>query len=171
MTRHWTRREMIAAGATGLMGIAPGISAGSALATSVSLKKEITAAIRHGRPLIAFVSLDGCPHCRLVRNHYLLPLQAGGEHIVEVEMRRNLPMASATGESTTHQAVVQQWAIRVAPTLLFLGRDGVELAARLVGVPLIDFYGSYLDQRIAEAKKKTVAPLTGGLSPPCTATA
>jgi len=45
----------------------------------------------------------------------------------------------------------------VAPTLLFIGRDGKEVAERLRGVPLPDFYGAYLQQRV-EAANRAAAP-------------
>ena len=41
----------------------------------------------------------------------------------------------------------------MAPTVLFFGRGGTEIAKRMVGGMLADFYGAYLDQRIATARK------------------
>jgi hypothetical protein len=43
--------------------------------------------------------------------------------------------------------------VRFAPTVAFLGPDG-ELAERLLGYQSADFYGAYLDDRIAEAAAK-----------------
>ena len=40
----------------------------------------------------------------------------------------------------------------VAPTLLFLGPKGEELAERLVGGSIPDFYGAYLEQRLEQAR-------------------
>jgi hypothetical protein len=44
------------------------------------------------------------------------------------------------------------WGIKVAPTVLFFGRGGVEIAERLVGGYLPDFYGVYLDERVRSAR-------------------
>ena len=43
--------------------------------------------------------------------------------------------------------------MRIAPTVLFFGRDAVELVPRLTGGYLPDFYGAYLDQRLETARK------------------
>ena len=47
--------------------------------------------------------------------------------------------------------MIQRWGVHAAPTVLFFGRDGREVAERLKGVSP-DFYSSYLDQRIAAAQ-------------------
>ena len=43
--------------------------------------------------------------------------------------------------------------IRLAPTLLFIGRDGVEAAERLQGYSA-DFYSAYLAERLALAQTR-----------------
>jgi hypothetical protein len=40
----------------------------------------------------------------------------------------------------------------VTPTLLFFGPGGREVAERMEGGYLPDFYGSYLDDRLAKAR-------------------
>jgi hypothetical protein len=37
--------------------------------------------------------------------------------------------------------------------VLFVGSQGQELAERLVGIAVPDFYASYLEQRLATARK------------------
>lgn len=37
--------------------------------------------------------------------------------------------------------------------MLFFGRGGVEVAERLTGGYIPDFYGAYLDERLAQARK------------------
>jgi hypothetical protein len=56
------------------------------------------------------------------------------------------------GASTTHDALVRQWGVRVAPTVLFFGAGGVEVAERLRGASIPDYYGAYLDQRLSVAR-------------------
>jgi hypothetical protein len=48
---------------------------------------------------------------------------------------------------------VRRWGVKVAPTLLFLGGQGREVAERLVGALLPDFYGAYLAQRLETARQ------------------
>ncbi|MFM8547565.1 MAG: thioredoxin fold domain-containing protein, partial [Betaproteobacteria bacterium] len=47
--------------------------------------------------------------------------------------------------------LARQFRIRLAPTVLFLGPQG-EIAERLVGYGSPDFYGAYLEQRIAQSR-------------------
>jgi hypothetical protein len=41
----------------------------------------------------------------------------------------------------------------LAPTVLFFGSQGREVAARLKGAYLPDFYGAYLDEQLAIARQ------------------
>ena len=57
------------------------------------------------------------------------------------------------GKPTTVAAQVKAWNATFTPTVLFLGSQGQELAERLVGIAVPDFYGAYLDQRLVTARK------------------
>ncbi len=98
------------------------------------------------------VSLEGCAYCRLVREHYLAPLVQQGLAAVQVDWRSPQALQDFAGPGT-HDDAVRRWKIRVAPTLLFLGPGGREVAPRLVGVSSTDFYGAYLEARLEEARK------------------
>jgi hypothetical protein len=50
--------------------------------------------------------------------------------------------------------MAREWKARFAPTVLFLDAQGREIAERLVGVTLIEFYDQYLWQRIGQAQTK-----------------
>ena len=56
------------------------------------------------------------------------------------------------GQSTTHDALVRAWQVKAAPTVLFLGPGGREVADRLVGGSP-DFYSAYLDGRLERARQ------------------
>ena len=90
----------------------------------------------------------------MARNNYLAPLHAEGRlDIVQIDMRTAYLLKDFQGQSLTHDQMTRRWAIKVAPTVLFFGRGGVEVAERLVGGMLPDFYGAYLDQRLESARK------------------
>ena len=55
--------------------------------------------------------------------------------------------------------MVQAWRIRLAPSVLFFGADGVEIVPRLVGAGSMDYYGAYLDQRLSQARAAITASL------------
>ena len=102
------------------------------------------------------VSLEGCPFCKIVRESYLAPMrQEQGLPVVQVDMRSQRSVRNFNGSTTTHEALITAWRIELAPTVLFLGRQGDEVALRLVGGYIPDFYGAYLDERL-EAGRRVV---------------
>jgi len=101
-------------------------------------------------------TLAGCPYCDLVRNHHLLPmLRAGQVQAVQLDIRdRRSNLQGFSGNTTTPAEQVTVWKARFAPTVLFFGPQGQELAERLVGVAVPDFYGEYLEARLTGARAK-----------------
>lgn len=123
----------------------------SALPRAVSLANELRAALARRKCLVVMVSFEGCPICRSVRESHLFSLAEEGQPIVQVEMLGGQPLQALNGTTTTHGAQVLAWNARVAPTVLFFGRAGAEVAERLDGGYLADFYGAYLAQRLRSA--------------------
>ena len=102
---------------------------------------------------MVLVSLEGCAFCKVVRSNYLGPMhQREGLAAVQIDMRSNAPVQDFQGVATTHDALVRAWGVRLAPTVLFFGPGGVEVAERLRGASIPDYYGAYLDERIRTAR-------------------
>ena len=117
-----------------------------------ALDDDVARAVQQKKPLIVMVSLEGCPFCKLVRESYLPSVQREQNiAVVQLDMRKTTPVKDALGRQTTHGQLIKDWGVKVAPTLLFLGADGVEIAPRLVGVAVPDFYDAYLQERIDKA--------------------
>jgi hypothetical protein len=125
---------------------------GAMLPTPESLAESLASALRAGQPLVVMVSLEGCPFCKVARNSYLAPLYRQGLPIVQIDMRTNAAVQDFQAVPTTHDALVRKWNIKVAPTVLFFGPDGKEVAERLRGASIPDYYGAYLDQRLVTAR-------------------
>jgi thioredoxin-related protein len=127
-----------------------------ALPTPASLRGAAQAAAARGEPLVVMTTLPGCPYCDLVRNHHLLPMLREGRVVaVQLDVRdRTSNLQGFGGENTTPADQLRLWKARFTPTVLFFGPDGRELAERLVGVAVPDFYGEYLDARLAEARRQ-----------------
>ena len=123
------------------------------LPSSKSLNEELETALKTKEPLIVMVSLEGCPFCRVARDSYLGPMQKQGMPIVQVDMRSESLLKNFAGQSQTHDQMVKAWRVSIAPTLLFFGPKGKEVAERMEGGYLPDFYGAYLDERISAARK------------------
>lgn len=123
------------------------------LPTTASLSDELAQALKKGGPLVVMVSLDGCPFCKVARENYLGPLRAQqGLHVVQVDMRNRHEITDFKGAVLSQDELTRVWNIKVAPTVLFFGRGGVEVAERLVGGYIPDFYGAYLDERLRLAR-------------------
>ena len=126
------------------------------LPTPKSLRAAVDAAAARGEPLVVMVTLRGCVYCELVRNSYLHPLMREGRLIaVQIDFQdKTTPIQDFGGRTTTPAALVDEWKVRLTPTVFFFGLDGRELAERLEGVTSTDFYGSYLDERLETARSK-----------------
>ena len=128
----------------------------SALPLPSSLKTAASGAASRGQPLVVMTTLDGCPYCEVVRNNYLLPMLRAGEieavQIDVLDKRRNLQ--NFEGELVSPADQARAWKARFTPTVLFFDAQGREVAERLVGIGLPDFYGAYLDARLKEARAR-----------------
>ena len=125
------------------------------LPPSISLVDELRAALGKGNPLVVMVSLEGCVFCKAVRGSHLVPLrEQQGTDVVQVDMRTAQLTRDFKGAVATHEQMVQSWGVRVAPTVLFFGPGGVEVAERLTGGYIPDFYGAYLDDRLAKGRMR-----------------
>ncbi|WP_101049535.1 hypothetical protein [Macromonas nakdongensis] len=121
-----------------------------------SLRAAAQKAAARQEPLVVMVTLKGCAFCDVVRGHYLGPMQQKGEVVaVQVNMLdRKTPLQDLQGQMTTPYAQAQAWKARIAPTVLFLNPAGQEIAERLEGMSLADFYGAYLQDRLDTARRQ-----------------
>jgi thioredoxin-related protein len=125
------------------------------LTIATSLTRHSAMAKRAGRPLVVMTSLPGCPYCDLVRDHYLSPMALANEVVaVQLNITDNTAMVEDfDGLARSAKTIAKRWDARFAPTLLFFNNEGVELAERIVGVAVPDFFGAYLEQRLETAKR------------------
>lgn len=145
------RRKLLLAGLAAAA--LPLRAASGTLPLATALPQHLEQALAKGQPLVVMVSLHGCPFCRVARDHYLLPLwREQALPVVQLDMRSTRPLRDFAGGNSTHDAQVGAWGVRMAPTILFFGRRGAEVAERLVGAGLPDFYGAYLEERLASAR-------------------
>jgi thioredoxin-related protein len=125
----------------------------ASLPTALSLSDVLGQALKKGSPLLVLVSLEGCPFCKVARENYLGPMrEQEGLSVVQVDMRSSRVIKDFKGLALTQDELIRGWGVKVAPTVLFFGRGGVEVAERLVGGYIPDFYGAYLDERIRLAR-------------------
>lgn len=154
-TGLWGRRQwLVAAGLAGWQ--VPGRAqsgVGAVLPASRSLPDELAGALQKGQPLIVMASLAGCVFCRQARESHLSPMHKAGSSIVQIDLRSQQPVLNFAGQSTTHDQLTRLWKISITPTLLFFGPGGKEVAERMEGAYQPDFYGPYLEDRLAKGRQ------------------
>lgn len=156
----WRRREFSRALMAGALLPAVARAKDSALPVPESLPAASDAAVRLGEPLVLLVTLPGCPFCELVRRSYLLPARRdAGLQAWQLDVtNRTTTLTGFDGKATTAALQTRAWKASFTPTVLFLGARGQELAERLVGIAVPDFYGAYLEDRLATARKLLAVP-------------
>ena len=149
------RRQFSAALAGGLLLPMLAWAKDTALPVPVSLPGAAQTAAAKKEPLVLLVSLPGCSYCEVVRRNYLLPgRQEAGLHAWQLNISdRSTPLIGFDGKATTAAVQIAAWKAGFTPTVLFLGPNGQEIAERLVGLGSNDFYGAYLGERLATARK------------------
>ena len=118
------------------------------------LQAATNTATRDGQPLVLMVSLPGCPWCELLRRNYLTPMRAEGLPAFEFMIHdRSSAVRDFQGKSSTPETLARLWKVTNTPTVLFFGRGGEEITARIEGVASADFIGAVIDERIATARE------------------
>lgn len=148
-----SRRHLLVMAGAALSASTVASAAPASLPLAASLADELAAALKQGQPLVVMVSLARCPFCIVARDNYLAPLRAQQAlPVVQVDMRSAVAVKDFKGDALTHDQLVRRWGVKVAPTVLFFGPEGQEVAERLKGAYIPDFYGAYLDERLALAR-------------------
>jgi hypothetical protein len=125
------------------------------LPTTASLPDAAIRAAQQGHALVVMTTLRGCPYCDVVRGHYLAPMMKAGQlQAIQLDLTdRQSSLVGFDGRPTTPYAQVRAWKATFAPTVLFFGPRGDELAERLVGIAVADMYGSYLEARLLQSRQ------------------
>lgn len=107
-----------------------------------------------GTLTVVLFSQEGCAYCTTAREHYLRPMAAtrpAGVVIAEVELGRTRTLLDWQAQRRTHAEFARAHGVQFAPTVMFFDPRGRELAPAIVGLSH-DFFGAYLDARIASAQ-------------------
>jgi len=135
------------------LGLTAVLGSEKSLPSTTSLPDSLAKALQAKQPLVVMVSLHGCPFCKVVRENYLRPLMEAGLPVVQIDMRDARVLTDTDGSTLSQDAWIKKRGIKLAPTVLFLGPQGREVADRLKGAYLPDFYGAYLDDQLAAARR------------------
>ena len=146
-----------------ILACALALSAAANAAAGIALARDFSADGREaratGRVIVVLFATAGCPWCQRVREEYLKPMLANSDDVAriivrEIDIDGRDALADFSGAATTHAAFAALHAVRLVPTVLVLGARGELLAAPLVGFGSADYYGYYLEERIAAGLAK-----------------
>lgn len=146
------RRRDILWGAT-LAGLLPAAHATTPLPAAQDLQRSLEVAAHRHQVLVVLFSLPQCPWCELARRLSYADLVRQGQPVVQVEMAHDAKLRDLDGHPVDGRELASRLRVKLAPTALFLGPAGRELAERMVGVGAEDFYDSLVQQRLADARQ------------------
>ena len=129
----------------------------TSLTEAGDLAADARLAAAKGVPLVLLYSRDDCSWCEKLKREHLGPLSrdpATPAVIRELHMDRNTPVVDFAGRRSTSADFARQMQARFAPTVMFHGPDGAQLAESIVGFRLADFYAAYLERAIEESRTK-----------------
>jgi thioredoxin-related protein len=135
----------------------PAEASGFGLPRVDDLQRAIQNAQAKSMPVVVMVTLEGCPYCKIVRQNYLPEYLDKGVPILELNLSASDRIRDEQGQPTSCRDWANAKNIRIAPTLVWLGKGGQELVSRLPGMSSRDFYGAYLDDRMQQAIKLSQA--------------
>lgn len=170
----WLLAATLATATAGTAASAADAGKPHALERPASHEAVLQASARQHLVVVALFTLPGCPFCESIRRdqlHHLAREQSErGLRVVEYDLTDRKPFAGASKHAdpaarpapaaaapASPAALAAALGVRLAPTVVFLGPAGGELAERLVGYTSPDFYGAYLEQRIAQARARLAA--------------
>jgi len=124
------------------------------------LARSAADAVRARLPLLLFFSQPDCPYCEQARRDYLGPMNAESTprvRMVEIDISSETALLDFSGQRTTHRAFAGAQRVRFVPMVAFVDAQGRPVADRLIGLTVPDFYQSYLDRRIEQARARLPA--------------
>lgn len=124
-----------------------------AVQESTDLVADAQVASSRQVPILIMFSLHDCPYCNVVREEFLKPMLRNSDYadrvvIREIHTDNDSSLRDFNGQLISPGDLAQRYAATLAPTVVFVDRQGRELAKRLVGITTVDYYGGFLDDAI-----------------------
>jgi thioredoxin-related protein len=127
------------------------------LISASDLTRDAKLASMGNRVLMIEFSSESCSYCRLLEDEFLKPMMRNSEYgekvvIRSISLSDNDTLIDFDGNTVSASEFAAQYGVSVTPTLIFLDETGKELSDKLVGIWSVDYYGSYIDDRIDSAR-------------------
>lgn len=109
------------------------------------------------RVLLLLVSQPGCHYCELIKEEILQPMQVSGHYdastiIRVINIYAGQSLKDFSGKQVDATAFAKRYDAWATPTLLFLDRNGNQIADKMVGINTPEFYGYYVDKSLSAAQ-------------------
>lgn len=117
-------------------------------------------ACNENKVMVIMVSRESCPYCIKLKKEIFIPEVKGGELndkwlLRELLIDEGLTHIGFDGKKIESVKYAMQIKATLTPTVLFLDKDGNELADRIVGTGgAFEFYSFYLNKKVKQALKK-----------------
>jgi len=123
-----------------------------------NLKQDGALSAQTKQPIFLYVAAIGCPYCKRLEKDIIKPMFKSGEYEKRLLMRKIIWEDSAmiydfNGEQVLPVDFLLKYNIMATPTILFLDKNGHEIAKRLNGYLSPDLYWFYLDRSVDNAVK------------------
>ena len=143
--------------AWGLLYFAAHAAAAGVLVQGSNLRRDAREAAQRRIPMMLFFTQSACPYCERARREYLAPLARDpmtAERVVLREIAIESSLIDLDGRRVAAREFALAYNVRLFPSVLLIDGSGRLLADPLVGYTVPDFYGAYLEARVAAATGK-----------------
>ena len=132
----------------------------SLASTDIKTVKDLTELKKQAQnskvPVLLLFSAEECEYCDAIRTHYLKPMQQSEKYKDSILFRQVyidefFMIKNFDGHKITGDKLALNFDVDVTPTILFIDATGKEIAERLVGISMVDYFDKLLDMRITSA--------------------
>ena len=129
------------------------------LPMATDLSREAKIARDKQIPILILFSAPGCSYCARVRNEVLIPTTRNADYdnkviLLEVESGNSGNIVDFDGKTIALEKFFAKHKVGFTPTVKFFDAAGNEVAAPIIGLVTVDYYGGFLDQGIDNAISK-----------------
>ncbi len=126
---------------------------------SKDLSKLLPADQTQNKVIILYVSSPFCRYCRKLEKEILHPMIKSGDFVEKSLLRKfvidsKISILNFKGKKQLPKSLMEEYKVKITPTLLFLDKNGNQLSEAIVGFSNDEFYWYYLDTAIERSNQK-----------------
>ena len=124
---------------------------------ATDLREEARIARERNLVLMLEFSSEFCGYCRKLESLFLLPMQRNVEYddkvlIRSISLDSYETVIDFDGSPVDTRVFAARYDVSLTPTLIFVDSEGAEVGEKLVGIWSEDYFGWFIDNRIAQAR-------------------